>query len=454
MARAAIGGMLGHTWHTDTRCIRIAARTRLHTETMATLTLNNPVEQQRPIFVLGMHRSGTSAVARVLGLMGVFIGNDDELLPAHPTDNPTGYWERADVYQEHERFLAASGFAWDQLAGFANDRLPSDASNELISRITPIAEKLSQKGNPWLLKDPRLGLVLPQWRNVLHDPVNVVVVRDPREIAASLASSHRGQYPAHFLLALWEKYLRTLLDALVGHAAIFVSYQSLLEEPVTQSRRLLDFLRQSGITGLGEPSATELEGFLDVRLRRSRVNPQVELSSTQEALQQWLDHQCRIESSVDVVTYPHAEHPDGALLEYQNALIQAHEDGRTQALLTLQSRLESVEASLREQQEVVTVGVADISEKSRQIEQLRSEQTVLQTQADQLRSENADLQERLRETLCANTAMQTANERIAAQLAHVNAHADRLTIQSAALRSSLSWRITAPLRWIAARFSA
>ncbi|MEO8459673.1 MAG: sulfotransferase [Dokdonella sp.] len=433
---------------------------------MTNPTQTNPIQtdqgrQQRPIFVLGMHRSGTSAVARVLGLMGVLIGNDEDLLPAHPTDNPTGYWERADVYQEHERFLAASGFAWDKLAGFASDQVPSDARNELISRITPIADKLSQQGNPWLLKDPRLGLVLPQWRTKLPDPVYVVVVRDPREIAVSLASSHRGQYPSHFLLALWEKYLRVLLDSLEGNPAIFVSYQALLDQPETQSLRLLDFLRKSGISSLIEPSAHELNGFLDVRLRRSRVNPLVELNEVQESLQQWLVKQCRSASAVDVVAYPLAEHPDGVLLEYQSALIQAREEGRTHALLTLQSRLELVEVSLREQQQVLVTSVEGIAAKNIELEQLRGEHSALHAQADQMRCENSDLHERLMETVHANAELQAAVERSAAQLTNVSmqaanmtAHAERLTTQSVALQSSLSWRITAPLRWIVGRFSA
>ena len=44
----------------------------------------------RAVFVLGMHRSGTSAIARGISSLGVYLGND--FLDAQP-ENPTGYWE-------------------------------------------------------------------------------------------------------------------------------------------------------------------------------------------------------------------------------------------------------------------------------------------------------------------------------------------------------------------------
>ena len=55
------------------------------------------------LLALGMHRSGTSAFTRVLNLHGVALG--ENLMPAGP-DNPSGFWEHADVVAVHERLLA------------------------------------------------------------------------------------------------------------------------------------------------------------------------------------------------------------------------------------------------------------------------------------------------------------------------------------------------------------
>jgi hypothetical protein len=40
------------------------------------------VPTQTIVTVLGMHRSGTSLVTRLLNLMGVFLGAADDLMPA------------------------------------------------------------------------------------------------------------------------------------------------------------------------------------------------------------------------------------------------------------------------------------------------------------------------------------------------------------------------------------
>ena len=57
---------------------------------------------RRAIIVLGMHRSGTSALMRVVNLLGVNIGNN---LIAPASDNELGFWEHLDVYHANEKLL-------------------------------------------------------------------------------------------------------------------------------------------------------------------------------------------------------------------------------------------------------------------------------------------------------------------------------------------------------------
>ena len=67
----------------------------------------------RAVLVLGMHRSGTSALARGLQMLGVYLGND--FLSPQP-DNPTGYWEDRNIFELNERLLAVFGLKWDEVA--------------------------------------------------------------------------------------------------------------------------------------------------------------------------------------------------------------------------------------------------------------------------------------------------------------------------------------------------
>ena len=69
--------------------------------------------QARVICTLGMHRSGTSLVARLLSLLGVHLGPDERVLTAGE-DNPKGYWEHRSFVDLNDEILARFGGRWDQ----------------------------------------------------------------------------------------------------------------------------------------------------------------------------------------------------------------------------------------------------------------------------------------------------------------------------------------------------
>lgn len=64
------------------------------------------------VVVLGMHRSGTSALARILNLCGAYL--PERLLPPRQQDNSKGYWEPMSVVQYNQRMLASLGCDWDR----------------------------------------------------------------------------------------------------------------------------------------------------------------------------------------------------------------------------------------------------------------------------------------------------------------------------------------------------
>ncbi len=65
------------------------------------------------VVVLGMHRSGTSALARVLNLCGAYL--PDELMSPRHYDNPTGFWEPEAIVKLNDRVLRQLGGAWNRV---------------------------------------------------------------------------------------------------------------------------------------------------------------------------------------------------------------------------------------------------------------------------------------------------------------------------------------------------
>ena len=85
----------------------------------------------RAVLVLGMHRSGTSALARGLQTLGVYLGND--FISPKP-DNPTGYWEDRNIFEINERLLAVFGLKWEEVALIDDARWDEPGVEALRSR--------------------------------------------------------------------------------------------------------------------------------------------------------------------------------------------------------------------------------------------------------------------------------------------------------------------------------
>ncbi len=223
------------------------------------------------IVVLGMHRSGTSALARVLGLMGCHVGRDDELTPADEA-NPKGYWERKDVWALNERALHAAGASWHDVGGF--DVAALDATERAAWEHDARALIAALDAHrPWAAKDPRTCVTLPLWRPLLERPVCVLVQRDPLEVARSLR--RRDGFALVTGLALWERYTRDALRHSAGLPRALVRYQALCDDPRGTLARLLAELEAASLPpgALALPPDGELRAFLDPALHRQRAAP-------------------------------------------------------------------------------------------------------------------------------------------------------------------------------------
>jgi hypothetical protein len=227
----------------------------------------------RGVVVLGMHRSGTSAAARVVNLLGVPLLSGD-LLP--PDDaNPRGYWESEALRRFDDELLLAIGGTWS--------RPPASPEWALANGLRERARSsfgAAFRGE-WLWKDPRASVTLPFWLSTFgFSPAVVLVHRDPREVAASL--ERRDGFSPRRSLALWERYVRSGLEVATGLPAFVTGYSELVDDPEGWSHRVAEFLRSQGFSVSGARPG-EVAAFVDADLRRS-VALDAELSEEQKTL--------------------------------------------------------------------------------------------------------------------------------------------------------------------------
>ncbi len=187
------------------------------------------------IVVLGMHRSGTSLVSRMLEAGGVYFGAPEDLAPP-ATDNVRGFWEHLGIRAVNDALLARLGGDW-RCPPESNDGTCDRSNDDLRERARTIVEDLGAASPLRAWKDPRTTLVLPFWRSLLGDRLRpVLCVRHPASVAASLEA--RDAMPSVLARFLWQEYGARAVADLAGLPVVVVGYEEVLRDPVGQSVRL------------------------------------------------------------------------------------------------------------------------------------------------------------------------------------------------------------------------
>ena len=237
--------------------------------TQVKLTLAKRDEPRTAVLVLGMHRSGTSAVAGAVHLAGA--EGPRTLMPPDQT-NPLGFWESDVIVSIHEEMLAAMGSTWYDWQESNRAWLESAAAEAFADRLGQAV--LSEFGNAplFVLKDPRICRLLPFWKRILqHLNLRIVVfhvVRNPIEVARSL--ERRDGFALEHSCLLW---LRHVIDADADSRSLpryFLAYDQLVQNPdaVLESAG-----KHTGIVWPRQVSEVrdELASFARNELRRERA---------------------------------------------------------------------------------------------------------------------------------------------------------------------------------------
>jgi hypothetical protein len=202
-----------------------------------------PGPSPKAIWLLGMHRSGTSIGTRMLALLGV-ENTLGEMIPPDE-DNPKGYWESRALTSLNDRLLIALGCPWyapadaQEVGSRQKELLGFDAEAHVA-----LAEAFGTRTAVW--KDPRLCVLWPYWKRLAGSPQAVVVIhRAPMEVADSLR--RRNGFSTPFSLALWERHMRSALSASSDLPLHVDSYSGLLNDPHAWLGRVAEFLSSAGV---------------------------------------------------------------------------------------------------------------------------------------------------------------------------------------------------------------
>lgn len=220
------------------------------------------------IAVLGMHRSGTSALMRGLRVFGVDLG--DDLLPA-AADNQKGFWEHKGINALNEELLRALGMNWYSL------RPMDQVEREIAAPYKDKAKELLlghlKCSDIFGFKDPRVCRLLPFWLEVFGElgveDKYVISVRNPVSVAASLEKRNAFAPAKSYLM--WLEHVIPAMLLPRKKPRLVVDYDLLLREPEVQMRRIGGAL---GLKADPDDLAYFLDDFLEKGLSHAHYKPE------------------------------------------------------------------------------------------------------------------------------------------------------------------------------------
>lgn len=205
------------------------------------------------IFIIGMHRSGTSMITGILHKCGLELG-EDLLMGAR--DNPRGHFESRRFIKINNEILFCNRGRWN-LPPENIQFCPGMKSKmrQFLNEFDP--QKISG------FKDPRVCLTFPLWYQAIHpEPIKaVMIVRPFSAIAKSLQKRNgfnigKGEHLA-------DHYVRSAFCAMNKYDIPYVTavYHRFFKNWRRELEPILKF------TGLKLPADTsEIDEFVDERL--------------------------------------------------------------------------------------------------------------------------------------------------------------------------------------------
>ncbi|MTW21195.1 sulfotransferase family protein [Allochromatium palmeri] len=226
------------------------------------------------LIVLGMHRSGTSAITGVLHRLGVTLG--PKLYRGHAGINDKGYFEHADIADTNNNALLLLGSSWDDILPLENDWWQDPRLKPLAIKQRKYLRRDFSNTLLWAIKDPRVCRLLPWWQHCILEPEGVdarylLIVRDPLEVTNSLM--RRDGFSERKSMLLWLEHNLQAEYWTRNHMRTCLAFDLLLADPENSLNQIEKDLKLSFSISIAN-ALPSIKTFLNADLRHHRQSKQ------------------------------------------------------------------------------------------------------------------------------------------------------------------------------------
>jgi O-antigen biosynthesis protein len=215
-----------------------------------------------PVFIIGMHRSGTSALGGALEGLGLTIGKT-AMPPNAEEGNPKGFYENAAIMELHDQFLKSIKSIWWDCEPVRGSRFSGFAARHFRQQLPQLLVNEFGGSRP-LIKDPRMCRLMPLWLPLINECFPqahfILPIRHPVEVAHSIHK--RDQLPLGQCLKLWAVHVLEGERATRPFKRIFTTYDQLMQSP---PETILTLAKALGLPVDAVPAA--VSGQVDPSLR-------------------------------------------------------------------------------------------------------------------------------------------------------------------------------------------
>jgi hypothetical protein len=200
------------------------------------------------VIVVGMHRSGTSALAGLLHENGIFMGEDVNFIPKPSLENPKGFYENYLFRKINDKIIEKSGYrvkSW-------KPKIPIMKSGFFLRyKMKALLKRYDRDFEKWGWKDPRTCLTFPLWWTQMDrlkkvDMCRIVYIhRDPFAVARSMVKRNNTDYET--ALKIWLHYNNVVFQYIECQTRMrthFLEFERLCRYPAKIAEEIFAFLEQ------------------------------------------------------------------------------------------------------------------------------------------------------------------------------------------------------------------
>lgn len=218
----------------------------------------------RILLVLGMHRSGSSALTRAISLLGHAL---PKTLIKDNRSNRRGHWESQPLARLDDAYLAQAGLVWSDWTTGTLGRIRASDRRDFVEDLRALVADEFSSDRPAVIKEPRICRLVPQFREAFEDhlPLQAIIaIRNPLEVIASLV--RRNNMTEANAGLLWLRYMLDAVSGSDGLPRAFIAYDHMIDDPIGAIGNVEKALGTSFPVPI-DHVADEICGFLSGNLR-------------------------------------------------------------------------------------------------------------------------------------------------------------------------------------------